>query len=657
MKKNFGIVLAIALGLSALLLTIAFQAGWVRANPSSQLDRVEVGALISYQGQIQDDGAPITGMGHFKFAIVDGTGSTTYWSNDGTSVAGSEPTNAVPLGINSGMFNVNLGDTSGTYSNMTQIIGPNTFSEYPTLLRVWFSPDGVTFTPMPDQKVTVVPYALQAVESVFAWNADTANSATIAGSATTAGYASEAGRADTADLFDGLNASWFQKRVEGTCAVGKAVTAVNSDGSVVCSSTFQYRVSGACAEDEAVRYINADGSVVCSSALQLQITGTCPIGQAIRYINADGSVTCETIPPTPEFVIDIKATTGNMGSHSSIALGSDGLGIISFYDLTNGFLRAFHCSNINCSSGTYLSVDTGANVGQYNDIIIGNDGLPLISYYDATNTALKIAHCSDIYCSSRSITVLDSVGDVGKNSSITIAGNGFGLIVYEDTTNSDIKAAYCRNIDCSDYAINVVVSSVNDLGDPSIALGTDFLGVISYIDNTNLKMYIIKCSRNDCSTSTSIDSIGAFSSIYDPNVVIERDGNIGISFVRDSMLHFAYCYDNFGWACYDTELASLWTPRNHSLVIGADGLPIISYSGGLDNLKVIHCYSPECRDENTSADITISTLDSLGHVGEYSSITIGSDGLPLISYFDSDNLDLKSAHCSNELCLPIGLGQ
>src|SRR5580765_5931060 len=45
-----------------------------------------------------------------------------------------------------------------------------------------------------------------------------------------------------------------------------------------------------------------------------------------------------------------------------------------------------------------------------------------------------------------------------------------------------------------------------------------------------------------------------------------------------------------------------------------------------------------------------TTLDSSGNVGQYSSVTIGTDGLALISYYDASNGDLKVAHCSNLAC-------
>jgi hypothetical protein len=52
------------------------------------------------------------------------------------------------------------------------------------------------------------------------------------------------------------------------------------------------------------------------------------------------------------------------------------------------------------------------------------------------------------------------------------------------------------------------------------------------------------------------------------------------------------------------------------------------------------------------ANTAITTLDSDGDVGSYTSITIGADGLPIISYYDTTNDDLKVARCSNALCAP-----
>ena len=47
--------------------------------------------VIGYQGHIETGGVAFTGNGQFKFALVNATGDTTFWSHDGTSTAGSAP--------------------------------------------------------------------------------------------------------------------------------------------------------------------------------------------------------------------------------------------------------------------------------------------------------------------------------------------------------------------------------------------------------------------------------------------------------------------------------------------------------------------------------------------------------------------------------------
>jgi hypothetical protein len=45
--------------------------------------------VLNYAGQVTVNGEAFDGAGLFKFALVNADGTTTYWSNDGTSVDGS----------------------------------------------------------------------------------------------------------------------------------------------------------------------------------------------------------------------------------------------------------------------------------------------------------------------------------------------------------------------------------------------------------------------------------------------------------------------------------------------------------------------------------------------------------------------------------------
>ena len=94
------------------------------------------------------------------------------------------------------------------------------------------------------------------------------------------------------------------------------------------------------------------------------------------------------------------------------------------------------------------TLDGPGNVGQYTSVTIGADGLGLISYHDVTNRTLKVAHCSDRACISATLTTLDSAGDVGQYTSVTIGADGLGLISYHDATNANLKVAHCPDRSC-----------------------------------------------------------------------------------------------------------------------------------------------------------------------------------------------------------------
>ncbi len=89
---------------------------------------------------------------------MNAAGSTTYWSNDGSSAGGSQPATAVPITVTNGLYSVLLGDT--TLANMTTI-PPSVFNNSDVRLRVWFD-DGTNGPQalVPDQRIAAVGYAV-----------------------------------------------------------------------------------------------------------------------------------------------------------------------------------------------------------------------------------------------------------------------------------------------------------------------------------------------------------------------------------------------------------------------------------------------------------------------------------------------------------------
>jgi hypothetical protein len=248
--------------------------------------------IINYQGRVLAGTTNFNGTGQFKFALVNTNGLTTYWSNDGTSVNGSEPTNAVSLGVSNGLYSVLLGDTS--LSNM-MTIPPTVFSNSDVRLRVWFN-DGSHGSQLlsPDQRIVSVGYAVLAT-SVPDGAITTAK---IGNGAVTSS------KIDTATV---------QQRVTGTAPGGSFITGINANGTVTSAAGNVGTITGVAAgtglsgggSSGSVSLGIANGGVgsaqiasgsvtgtqIDSTTVQRRVTGTAPGGSFLTGINQDGTVT------------------------------------------------------------------------------------------------------------------------------------------------------------------------------------------------------------------------------------------------------------------------------------------------------------------------------------------------------------------------------
>jgi hypothetical protein len=200
--------------------------------------------------------------------------------------------------------------------------------------------------------------------------------------------------------------------------------------------------------------------------------------------------------------VDDPANT--VGLYSSIAIGADGLPLISHQDQTAGALRVTHCGNPTCTEGNVSTTvdDPATVVGYYTSVAIGADGLPIISHHDGTAHTLRIAHCGNSACTSGNIirTVDESVlSAVGEFTSIAIGVDGLPIISYRDATAGALKVTGCSNATCSASGGRAVDSPANSVGgDTSIAIGADGLPIISHFDRTAGALRVTKCATRRC---------------------------------------------------------------------------------------------------------------------------------------------------------------
>ncbi|MGK0238290.1 MAG: N-acetylneuraminic acid mutarotase [Candidatus Pelagisphaera sp.] len=125
---------------------------------------------LTYQGRVYLADVPFEGVGSFKFALLDEDGASV-WSNDDSSVDGSEPTAGVALSVNRGSYAIRLGDES------TSGMGPissSVFDADALFLRIWFQAGANPYVLLvPDRALGSVAFSIKAASADYATIAGT----------------------------------------------------------------------------------------------------------------------------------------------------------------------------------------------------------------------------------------------------------------------------------------------------------------------------------------------------------------------------------------------------------------------------------------------------------------------------------------------------
>lgn len=344
---------------------------------------------------------------------------------------------------------------------------------------------------------------------------------------------------------------------------------------------------------------------------------------------------------------------GSVGEYTSVAIGTDGLPVISYHDVGNGDLKVLHCGTESCSGGgnqaTTVDASGAADVGEHTSIAIGADGLPVVAYRDATNGDLKVLHCGNVACTAGNVATGVDTGapNVGTDASIAIGTDGLPLVSYVDVTNADLKVLHCGNAACTsgNQARVADPGPVGSATDTSLAIGVDGLPLISYWDGDDADLLVIHCGDATCSAGNQVTAVDSVGSVGDfSSLAIGTDGRPVVSY-RDGTtghLKVAHCGDaacSSGNVVTPVDTAGGPLGYDTSIAIGGDGFPVVSYwNSPANDLKLVRCGNAAC-----SAGNTVLTLDSAGAVGRHTAVALGVDGLPLVSYYDESNGDLKVA--------------
>ena len=579
--------------------------------------------LINHQGRIAVNGTNFEGSGQFKFALVNSTGSTTYWSNDGTSTAGSQPTAAVSLPVVKGLYAVLLGDTA--LANMTAL--PTTvFENADVHLRIWFNDGVLGFQQItPDQRLASAPYSLNSAKAESVPD----------GSITSAKIAAGAVTADKVAVGSIGSTQLASAAVQSSNIAAGAVTSTQIGANAINASNLATGSRSGSTMDGVLNF-STPGFMSSTVAFSPPFSATPTLAPASGW--SFGSISTSSFTATRAFLPVNVISVGGVTSSADtfLATVASGRPAIAYHDTTGARLKYAVAPNAD-GSGTWTVADIGGtqgsgNLARISLVTIG--GIPFIAYR-ASSLTLARASSADGSGTWTNITVPGA--GLGNHASLAEV-NGKPAIGYSNGGDSNLRYAFNSAADGSGTWTVVVVDNNNGSGIHTSLAVVDGLPAISYRDSGNNLAFVRATTATGSAwgTPTALDAIGTAGGWTSLKIV---DGRPAISYY-DAVtgdLNYIRAADASGttWQTPVT-IDSTGTVGTYTSLSIVNGRPAISYHDQTGtNLKFAHASTVD-----GSGTWMIATVETTGTIGRSTSLAV-VNGSPAISYFDNTNSVLK----------------
>ncbi|BCB78906.1 hypothetical protein GCM10022251_43770 [Phytohabitans flavus] len=298
--------------------------------------------------------------------------------------------------------------------------------------------------------------------------------------------------------------------------------------------------------------------------------------------------------------------------------------------------------------------------------VVGRDGRAIFATHahgSSDKRHLRVSYCRDEACAEVTTTPFDTLGETGYEPAIAIGSDGLPVIAYAShrasfggtTTAYDLKVARCSTVTCTSGGTRFVDRPSNVQGGIAIAIGPDGFPLISYLDGPSLgqpaKVKVRHCLDHACANSREsvVDAVDA-DERSGTAITMLPTGQALVAYTDGAPygdLKVALCRD--GDCAVSTKVtvdASGTAGSEPSITVGRDGLAIITHERNDPDRKVVvsHCVNVLC------TATTNSVLDTTGTVGGTPSITIGADGFPVVAYAHGTGPSLRVARCENLAC-------
>jgi len=316
------------------------------------------------------------------------------------------------------------------------------------------------------------------------------------------------------------------------------------------------------------------------------------------------------------------------GAFASLAFSASGALGICYYDTS---LKDLKYASYRNGALEIQRVDADGDVGQYCDLAFAPNGNPAISYYDATQGSLKYA----VYDGEQwSVQRVATDGEAGRYTSLAFTTNGYPAISFQGATGYSDNLKYAE-YNGTAWVVQTIDANAYSGYYTSLAFTSDGRPAIAYWEYDN---YYVKCaSFNGLSWSTE-NTYTRYAQCVSMAMAPNGKPCVALFDFLDSKLIYV-SKGGYGWnASVDVEsfgVGSGASQGDASLAFAPDGYPAISY------YDAVHGDLKYAKYNGTKW--TLTTVESGGDVGQFTSLAFSPSGRPTIAYFDKTNGKLKIA--------------
>ena len=319
----------------------------------------------------------------------------------------------------------------------------------------------------------------------------------------------------------------------------------------------------------------------------------------------------------------------------------DGRPLIFFTDVDQEFkeftvnvtsyLSVWDCHNINCGTGTRrrLEIDSGLRV----NAVMRQDDTPIVEYFDRSN-GVGIYACGNSDCTEGNKHTVFS-GGRDSRSDIAIRPNGLPMISFAELNGNEFRVFDCENTSCTQYDDKLIEFGTGITGSSTIAIGANGLPLIAWPGSTVDDLRIFACSDANCDAGVLTELAP---DIVSPTEIVQQTNGLPLVAYTFSDIFLGsrvLAFECANASCTDgQEMTLVDSATLKDMTVGSDGLPVFAY---VDSDAPAEIKLRTCTTTNCSQGVT-STIPTSGEGIFEVDIAIRPNGFPFVSYITVRNV-------------------